>query len=273
MKYYHKPLVTGGTAVCPINFPSPSLFLIPNQKEVIKSRKQLIYKPNPEVCFSPHEITPLRFRKSYRITGRERKPGTFYLAPEFCSLIQHPKKGDSTQSFVLFHTPPKHTKCQSMTTHGQFVPASGSPWQKCFPSGRPKLHIAQQNTQTPGSSPAEVIQSLISIHLQWGLACRRSEPDQGYNSEIRRKLAFTPGSGLGAVQVAAAQTPWPQASRTAQVSSRASYPVTSDLPLRGVESCSQPDKHLCAITGQPWGQSVMPPTQTCPAAFPWLGTA
>lgn len=108
MKYYHKPLVTGGTAVCPINFPSPSLFLIPNQKEVIKSRKQLIYKPNPEVCFSPHEITPLRFRKSYRITGRERKPGTFYLAPEFCSLIQHPKKGDSTQSFVLFHTPPKH---------------------------------------------------------------------------------------------------------------------------------------------------------------------
>lgn len=64
MKYYHKPLVTGGTAVCPINFPSPSLFPIPNQKEVIKSRKQLIYKPNPEVCFSPHEITPLSLEKA-----------------------------------------------------------------------------------------------------------------------------------------------------------------------------------------------------------------
>lgn len=113
--------------VCSINFPSPALFPTPYEKEVIKSRKQLIYNLNPEVHFSSMKKPPLKFRKSYRTTRRESQPGTFDLAPEFCSLIQHPEKGDSVQSFVLFHTHPNHTKCQSMMTHGHFVPASGSP--------------------------------------------------------------------------------------------------------------------------------------------------
>lgn len=59
-----------------------ALFPTPNQKEAIKGRKQLIYKPKPEVwVFSMMVLKMAWFRKAYGVTWRQKSASNLLFGP------------------------------------------------------------------------------------------------------------------------------------------------------------------------------------------------